>query len=91
MHELANLSHSSLFIRHSSCQNTSLWLWAVAVSDTISLRFPEYYRTLPGVGKSDLAIQFIQSHFVDEYDPTIEGKPFGALINGLHIQIHNIA
>ncbi|ORX66065.1 ras-domain-containing protein [Linderina pennispora] len=28
-----------------------------------------------GVGKSALTIQFIQSHFVDEYDPTIEGKP----------------
>jgi len=25
-----------------------------------------------GVGKSALSIQFIQSHFVDEYDPTIE-------------------
>ena len=29
---------------------------------------------LPGVGKSALTIQFIQSHFVDEYDPTIEGE-----------------
>ena len=29
-----------------------------------------------GVGKSCLTIQLIQSHFVDEYDPTIEGtKP----------------
>lgn len=27
-----------------------------------------------GVGKSCLTIQFIQSHFIDEYDPTIEGK-----------------
>lgn len=26
-----------------------------------------------GVGKSALTIQFIQSQFVDEYDPTIEG------------------
>ncbi|KAL5032386.1 hypothetical protein BDV3_000963 [Batrachochytrium dendrobatidis] len=25
-----------------------------------------------GVGKSALTIQFIQEHFVDEYDPTIE-------------------
>ena len=32
----------------------------------------------PGVGKSALTIQFIQSHFVDEYDPTIEGA-WGAL------------
>lgn len=29
---------------------------------------------LIGVGKSALTIQFIQSHFVDEYDPTIEGE-----------------
>jgi GTPase SAR1 family protein len=28
---------------------------------------------ISGVGKSALTIQFIQSHFVDEYDPTIEG------------------
>ena len=27
-----------------------------------------------GVGKSCLTIQLIQSHFVDEYDPTIEGN-----------------
>ena len=26
-----------------------------------------------GVGKSCLTIQLIQDHFVDEYDPTIEG------------------
>ncbi len=29
-----------------------------------------------GVGKSCLTIQLIQSHFVDEYDPTIEGPSF---------------
>ena len=27
-----------------------------------------------GVGKSCLTIQLIQDHFVDEYDPTIEGQ-----------------
>ena len=26
-----------------------------------------------GVGKSALTVRFIQSHFVEEYDPTIEG------------------
>lgn len=30
-----------------------------------------------GVGKSCLTIQLIQSHFVDEYDPTIEGTIHG--------------
>ena len=35
------------------------------------------YKFYPsGVGKSALTIQFIQSHFVDEYDPTIEGTGF---------------
>ncbi|KAK0469914.1 ras family-domain-containing protein [Desarmillaria tabescens] len=32
----------------------------------------EYKLVVVGVGKSALTIQFIQSHFVDEYDPTIE-------------------
>jgi GTPase KRas protein len=33
-----------------------------------------------GVGKSCLTIQLIQAHFVDEYDPTIEGAhpPFAS-------------
>ena len=31
------------------------------------------------VGKSCLTIQLIQSHFVDEYDPTIEGAPVASL------------
>ena len=34
------------------------------------MRFYSYI--ILGVGKSALTIQFIQSHFVDEYDPTIE-------------------
>jgi GTPase KRas protein len=40
----------------------------VSAAHTNTCSFP-----LPGVGKSALTIQFIQSHFVDEYDPTIEG------------------
>lgn len=32
-----------------------------------------------GVGKSALTIQLIQNHFVDEYDPTIEVRPFHCL------------
>lgn len=31
-----------------------------------------------GVGKSALTIQFSQNHFVDEYDPTIEGMCHGS-------------
>ncbi|KAJ2898303.1 uncharacterized protein MKZ38_004028 [Zalerion maritima] len=39
-----------------------------------------------GVGKSCLTIQLIQSHFVDEYDPTIEGKsPSHAVGSWLHV------
>jgi len=35
-----------------------------------------------GVGKSCLTIQLIQSHFVDEYDPTIEGPyPFALVLS----------
>lgn len=37
-----------------------------------------------GVGKSCLTIQLIQSHFVDEYDPTIEGTLTGL---SLHITV----
>ncbi len=32
------------------------------------------------MGKSCLTIQLIQSHFVDEYDPTIEGPAKPMLI-----------
>lgn len=44
---------------------------------TSSLQFLREYKLVVvgggGVGKSCLTIQLIQSHFVDEYDPTIEG------------------
>ena len=41
-----------------------------------------------GVGKSCLTIQLIQSHFVDEYDPTIEGTtPHRALARVLFLQL----
>lgn len=35
-----------------------------------------------GVGKSCLTIQLIQSHFVDEYDPTIEGMLLSCQCSG---------
>lgn len=35
-----------------------------------------------GVGKSCLTIQLIQAHFVDEYDPTIEGEPMPLNLHG---------
>jgi len=41
------------------------------------LKQPEYKLVViggGGVGKSALTIQFIQGHFVDEYNLTIEGK-----------------
>jgi GTPase KRas protein len=44
---------------------------------TSTLQFLREYKLVVvgggGVGKSCLTIQLIQSHFVDEYDPTIEG------------------
>lgn len=46
-------------------------------ADSIPLQFLREYKLVVvgggGVGKSCLTIQLIQSHFVDEYDPTIEG------------------
>lgn len=45
--------------------------------DHLCLQFLREYKLVVvgggGVGKSCLTIQLIQSHFVDEYDPTIEG------------------
>ena len=48
-------------------------------SNTPPIQFLREYKLVVvgggGVGKSCLTIQLIQSHFVDEYDPTIEGEP----------------
>ena len=48
-------------------------------SNTPPVQFLREYKLVVvgggGVGKSCLTIQLIQSHFVDEYDPTIEGPP----------------
>ena len=41
-----------------------------------------------GVGKSALTIQFIQSHFVDEYDPTIEGMCHQHLLSLVFFSAH---
>lgn len=53
-----------------------LYLGAYA-TNSINLQFLREYKLVVvgggGVGKSCLTIQLIQSHFVDEYDPTIEG------------------
>jgi len=38
-----------------------------------------------GVGKSCLTIQLIQSHFVDEYDPTIEGGCLQNVLGSLEL------
>ena len=47
-------------------------------SNTPPIQFLREYKLVVvgggGVGKSCLTIQLIQSHFVDEYDPTIEGS-----------------
>lgn len=42
-----------------------------------------------GVGKSCLTIQLIQSHFVDEYDPTIEGTHVPSLAPPLNILLND--
>ena len=44
-----------------------------------------------GVGKSCLTIQLIQSHFVDEYDPTIEGLlPPSASVSRAHVRVRGV-
>lgn len=52
-------------------------LTCVRVSLTPQAKFLREYKLVVvgggGVGKSALTIQFSQNHFVDEYDPTIEG------------------
>ena len=49
-------------------------------TDLLLMKFLREYKLVVvgggGVGKSCLTIQLIQSHFVDEYDPTIEGMPW---------------
>lgn len=49
----------------------------MAIADRHAMKFLREYKLVVvgggGVGKSCLTIQLIQSHFVDEYDPTIEG------------------
>jgi len=47
------------------------WWYVLSSSSFLSLYL---MYSCKGVGKSALTIQFIQSHFVDEYDPTIEGE-----------------
>ena len=38
----------------------------------IFLQFHPIFSGSGGVGKSAICVQFIQGHFVDQYDPTIE-------------------
>ena len=35
-------------------------------------------KQIAGVGKSALTIQYMHNHFVEDYDPTIEGTAYGA-------------
>lgn len=49
------------------------WWWSVRAIFPSQRNSNKY---LSGVGKSCLTIQFIQSHFVEEYDPTIEGMSY---------------
>lgn len=73
------MSADRITLRPSSCESiSSLSSAAVVSSDSRACEVlcggsDVCART--GVGKSALTIQFIQSHFVDEYDPTIEGAP----------------
>ena len=71
-------------MRHHGFQGECLALGSTATGDAVTdangdgVKFLREYKLVVvgggGVGKSCLTIQLIQSHFVDEYDPTIEGK-----------------
>ncbi|CAD6573723.1 MAG: Ras GTPase [Cyphobasidiales sp. Tagirdzhanova-0007] len=83
---LCLIQRASSKLRRNLSGNTSSWSWAGEVGLgflSFSKRYAQFQaKPLPhkliawhiqsGVGKSALTIQFIQSHFVDEYDPTIE-------------------
>lgn len=57
--------------------HTQVYRVAISFANMLTLKFLREYKLVVvgggGVGKSCLTIQLIQSHFVDEYDPTIEG------------------
>lgn len=59
------------------CSGASFSCCAAMYTDPPLMKFLREYKLVVvgggGVGKSCLTIQLIQSHFVDEYDPTIEG------------------
>ena len=55
----------------------------------ISLSLRQIMNILIGVGKSCLTIQFIQSHLVEEYDPTIEGMSQITWASSSCIGLHN--
>ena len=76
---------------------SSLWLAAVVYFHSrILTRFHNvafcvyYLFWLLGVGKSALTIQFIQSHFVDEYDPTIEDSYRKQCVIDDEVALHDV-
>jgi len=79
---LPRVLHFQIGSVFTGIQTGSRWRWWYVIFSsspggktplTLSPSRPSF--PLSGVGKSALTIQFIQSHFVDEYDPTIEGSP----------------
>ena len=69
-----------VFLGHppaSSLICNTLYVTTPTTSEMASKFLREYKLVVVGgggVGKSCITIQLIQSHFVDEYDPTIEGE-----------------
>ena len=84
---MLELTPSHEHFRPSSCGSTNLSLSVVVVRFSTCCSFHVIQLAL-GVGKSALTIQFIQSHFVDEYDPTIEGKHLSGLPSVGSLLIH---
>lgn len=79
MPDVLSIVRHLFFFLHNGIQGPSppRSLFCIRASANL-LQFLREYKLVVvgggGVGKSCLTIQLIQSHFVDEYDPTIEGE-----------------
>ena len=77
---MANKVSRSAIVFHFAPFKGSVLFDSIACGIWLTFSFSQFTREYKlvvvgggGVGKSCLTIQLIQGHFLDEYDPTIEG------------------